>query len=119
MVAHTPEAGQTFGMGHERNDARSLAYHRVIAARLPGDPSLLQAARAKLRRWRAEGSVHDHYILRWEQLLALPMPQLMSALVDSAQEVCDLRQVSPFTAALDPRERWTIWRNTQAGVQQP
>ena len=107
-------------MGHERNDARSLEYHRVIASRLAGDSALLHAARSKLRAWRGDGSVHEYYIDSWERLLAMPVPQLISALIDPAQEANALRQVSPFSAALDPRERWTIWRSsTGAAAQQP
>lgn len=101
-------------MGHEFNDARSLAYHIAIADRLRADPALIQAATERVAVWRRTGSVAKFYVDRWTQWLALPPKDLTTVLVESSEEADALRQVSPFAGVLSPRERWALWRQTRA-----
>lgn len=101
--------------GHDRAEARSLAYHRVIAGCLRAGESDVRAARARVARWAEDGTVHPHYQRAWAELLARPLTELAAAMTDTRQEAVDLRQVSPFAGYLDARERWRIWRSVGLG----
>lgn len=100
-------------MGHQWNDERSLAYHRAIASHLLADDGIVIAARAVVERWRGRKTVAAYYVERWSALLSRSSNELAAALVDPGEQASELRQVSPFTGALEPRERWAIWRRTR------
>lgn len=91
-------------------EERSIAYHREIANLLPTRPDLLEAARARVRQWLASGEVATVYARGWRDLLDQSLDQIRDAITDPGQEARDLRQVSPFAGALDPRTRWRIHR---------
>ena len=95
---------------HALAEARSLALHERVAERIAEDASLVDAARARVRRWRDAGLMHPRWAARWSTLLDLPLGQLRAALLDPGQEGRDLRQSSPFAGVVPPRERWQIWR---------
>ena len=95
---------------HRLAEARSLAYHRVIAERLAADATLRARARARVASWRTTGEVHLTYVAAWEQALASSTDDLARLLTDPGEEARTLRQSSPFAGALSPRERWAIWR---------
>ena len=97
---------------HRTAERRSLAYHAEIAARIPDDPSLLESARARVRRWR-NGDVAERYVTQWSALLDRDRDQILRALIEDSPTMTALRQVSPFVGALDPRTRWKIWRATR------
>jgi hypothetical protein len=94
---------------HQLAEQRSLAYHRAIAARLVREPSLVARARAKVAAWRAEGR-SLFYARAWERLLSGPTEALAQFLVADTEEARALRQATPFAGALEPRERWRIWK---------
>src|SRR5450756_1087903 len=96
--------------GHKTAEARSLAYHRAIAARLVAEPNLVTNAARRVEQWAVEGTVHPRWLNGWRRLLALPLAQLATQMVDEGQESIDLRQATPFAGALAPRERWAIIR---------
>jgi hypothetical protein len=100
---------------HELAEERSLAIHRVVAERLRRDPALLDAARARVRGWLADGSVHRAYAEAWDTLLGGPTERLFEALIDPGETARALRQCSPFAGVVDPRTRWSIWRNVRDG----
>lgn len=102
--------------GHKTAEARSLAYHRAIAARLAAEPNLVVAASRRVERWAADGSVHPRWINGWRRLLALPTEELAVQLVDERQVTIDLRQATPFAGALSPRERWAIIRALREAI---
>jgi len=91
---------------HGRAQARSLAYHRVLARRLR--KPMVGEARHVLCRWREQGRIDPHYAERWERLLDRPLPEIRRALVDENQEADDLRQNSPFAGVLSEPERRRI-----------
>lgn len=99
---------------HRRSQARSLAYHRAVAERLRVDPALLARARARVEGWLATGEVHSEYAARWREILASPLDGVCAALTADDDEARTLRSVTPFAGALDPRERWRIWRDVGA-----
>lgn len=93
---------------HDRNRARSLAYHRAIARRLR--KSMVDEARHVLLRWREQGTIDPRYADRWEQLLSQPLPEIRAALRDESREGDDLRQNSPFAGMLTEPERKRLVR---------
>jgi hypothetical protein len=94
--------------GHNRAQARSRAYHRVVAGRLR--KPMVDEARHVLVRWRQQGRIDEHYAERWEQLLKRPLPEIRRALADDGEEADDLRQNSPFAGMLSEPERRRIVR---------
>jgi hypothetical protein len=92
--------------GHDRAQARSLAYHRALAQRLR--KPMVDEARHVLFRWREQGRIDQRYADRWERLLDRPVPEIRRALVDESQDANDLRQNSPFAGQLSEPERRRI-----------
>jgi hypothetical protein len=95
---------------HHLGEQRSLAMHRAIAERLASHPSLVEAARARVKGWLETGAVHPTYARAWDAILREPFDRIAQALVDESEQGRALRQVSPFAGALAPRERWRIRR---------
>ena len=95
---------------HRLAEERSIAFHRAVAQKIASEPLVLSAARARVEQWLARGTPHPVYAREWERILALPLAELSSALVDPSEEARALRQVTPFAGALPARERWDLWR---------
>lgn len=91
---------------HRLAEARSLALHRAIAVRLREDPSLVERARRRVEA----SSTHPDYRAAWLELLSRPLEQIIEALVADDDRMRALRQTTPFTFVIGPRERWRIWR---------
>ena len=91
---------------HRDADLRALAYHRAIAPRLRRP--MVDEAQRKLRRWEEEGQVDPRYATLWEQIFALPMPELRKAIAADDSRGRDLRQNSPFAGLLSEPERRKI-----------
>ena len=102
---------------HRLAEERSIAYHRVIAARLREDLSLLEAARARVRHWAATLNPVPPYARAWNEILGRDVAAITSFLVDPGEWARELRQSSPFAGALSPRERWRLWRETRSAVE--
>jgi hypothetical protein len=102
---------------HRLAEERSLALHRAIADRLSLDPSLLERARARVRRWLETGEVAPHWAGKWNEVLARSADEIRTFLVDEGEEARALRQVTPFAGAIDPRTRWRIWREVRAALE--
>ena len=99
---------------HELVAERSLALHAAVAQRLSCEPTLIEAARERVRAWQTRGDVAATYADRWAALLARPWPELEAALTERSERMHDLRQVSPFAGVLDARTRWRIHRDVGA-----
>jgi hypothetical protein len=102
---------------HRLAEERSLALHRAIADRLEGEPSILERARARVRRWLDTGAVAPHWARKWEVVLSRSTEEIRAFLVDEREEARALRQVTPFAGAIDPRTRWRIWREVRASLE--
>ena len=76
------------------------------------DPAIGERAMAKVRAMRAEGR-EVHYARLWEALLTGPVERLREVLVAETEEARALRQSTPFAGAIEPRERWRIWKETR------
>jgi hypothetical protein len=92
---------------HEWIDRRSLALHEVVAAKLEGQPQLLNIARANRKRWLARSPVPA--LGEWRKILdSTPLPELLALLRSSSAQAPRLRQSSPFAGLLVVEERRTI-----------
>ncbi len=101
---------------HEWIDQRSLAFDRAIAAKLQVDPSLLERARATLKRWLNQRQpTPPQVLLEWQQILETwPADQILQLLVDSSQHARRLRQSSPFCGILSSEERLGILKDYES-----
>lgn len=95
---------------HQEIDARSLELHRLVAAKVRRDPALLEHVRRTLRRWREPGdrSRSDPYLAEWERLLDQGLEPLLATAVEDSERAAALRQCSPFTGILSPKERFAF-----------
>lgn len=93
--------------GHRTAELRSIALHRLVAARL--DEAALKVARDRVERWIADGGpVGAEDALRWRELLRKPPAIIAQHIVEDTEEMRDLRQNTPFAGVLSNRERWRV-----------
>jgi len=102
---------------HRRAELRSLAYHRAIATRLAGQPSLLARARRRVATWRAAGLAAPAETDAWFEVLCRDTFSVAAFLTEDSEYARALRQSSPFAGALPAAERWRIWRATSLAAR--
>lgn len=102
---------------HRIGEARSLAYHRVIAERVAADPRRITIARAHMLDWGARRTLSQEYVDRWLALLDGPLPELLAKLVEDSEDARALRQSTPFAGVLDARERRAIHRSVRQEIE--
>lgn len=95
--------------GHRRAEVRSLAYHRLIAARLRSGEATLDRARQRVESWLSDGSIAEPYARAWRAALQRSPSAVCALLESDSEEARALRQVSPFAGYLGARERWGVW----------
>ena len=96
---------------HEWIDARSLALAEAIAAKVRQNPELLDVARSNLERWKTRSDTWPRCYREWDQILASrPLDDVLQLLTVDSETGRRLRQSSPFTGILSPRERLTIFK---------
>jgi len=94
-----------------REDRRSLAFHRAVAARLAADPvNTLDRAKRHLRLLSRRHAHAAPLLRQWRCWLDLPVAELARRLLDPGEHARDMRQVSPFAGVLSPRERAEVLR---------
>ena len=98
---------------HLLAEARSLALHRRVAQRIVEQPALLDRARARVQGWLQHGGVARPYAEAWERLLAGEPVEVAATLVDESERMTALRQTTPFSFVVPPRERWQIWKDVR------
>ena len=105
--AYIPPTGYS---DHSLHDAKSLAMHCVIAAKVNRDRSLLDKARANLvnRRNRYEPDHMPLYIEEWEHILTLDWQTVAAFLIAVTEDAIRLRSSSPFAGILTEEEREKI-----------
>ena len=92
-----------------REDHRSLAYHQAIAKKLSQDPiSTKKQAKQNLRRLSKLHPGAKALFTRWHHWLDYPTEELKSSILDPGITARDMRQVSPFSGILQPKERVQI-----------
>jgi transposase-like protein len=95
-----------------------------VAAHLARDPErVLTRARKNLERFSEihSGSTVQHWLRRWQNVLAQGPEVVMETLTSSAPEAAELRQNSPFPGVLPETERRDVlesfakyWTQTKA-----
>ncbi len=103
---------------HRLAEERSVAYHRVIAGRLRDRPEILENARQRVQTWLASREGARFYARKWAEILAGDVSAIEAFLVDRGELAIELRQSTPFAGALNPQERWKIWRETRERFEQ-
>ena len=90
-----------------RVEEKSLAVHRLIAARLLHDPvPTLRKAHANLDKLRASDRGHSTQLLDdWDTILKRPADEIVTAMLARTQHGIDLRQMTPFAGVLTDAER--------------
>jgi hypothetical protein len=98
---------------HRLAEERSLELHRLVARRVEAEPELIGQARRRVVVWRDSAALHGEYAAIWLGLLDGPLDALLCALLDEGERGRELRQTSPFTFVVPPRERWRLWREAR------
>jgi len=99
---------------HELAELRSLALHQAVAERLVEAPWLVEDARQRILSRVQSGVTSPCYAERWLRLLEGPLEELVASMTDASEHGAALRQTSPFSFVIPPRERWRIWRDARA-----
>jgi len=95
---------------HRILDARSLAMHCRIAQKIVRDPELIDQARDNLKRWKENfDAPRPRYLKEWEQILALPCPEIAERITKMSDDATRLRSSSPFAGILNDKEREQIY----------
>ena len=99
---------------HSDLDERSLALHRLAAARLRRDPAAFEHARQTLARWRQSADVRvQPYLAAWEAIMEKGQESTIDAMLEESERAAALRQASPFAGLLTHTERFAVlkaWR---------
>ena len=101
---------------HSRLDERSLAMHKIVAAKVLADPALLDKARDNLRRWQQMGGSPKLALAEWEQILSGQTDQIAQFLTERSERATRLRRSSPFAGVLTETERRTIYESYSTGT---
>lgn len=98
-----------------RVEERSLAIHRLVAARLLDDPvATLRKARKNLDTMRRVDSGHsDRWFDEWDDVLQRPVDVIVTTMLARTQNGIDLRQVTPFAGVLSDAERRRALRSAK------
>jgi hypothetical protein len=76
-------------------DVAKLLMHRMIVRKLRRDPTIIERAKAVHAR-QAEQFADWPFVREWDELLALPLPDLIPQLISRDREMVRLRNSSPF-----------------------
>jgi transcriptional regulator with XRE-family HTH domain len=105
------DLGVSFTPPMTREDERSLAYHRALAAKLRKEPGpVVGKAKQTLMKLTESQPGARPLLHRWGQWLELPTEALISRILDPGAEAREMRQVTPFAGLLAPKERARILR---------
>ena len=103
------EINKPFERTHQELDARSLALHCLVAAKLQGDPSLFARVQETLARWRTIVSPNSQpYLDEWERLIQRGMAACLAVATENSEHATALRQASPFCGILTNKERFAF-----------
>ncbi len=90
-------------------DERSLALHRLFAAKIRREPTLLDHAKQTLARWRSTVCVSSQpYLKEWGQVLNLGLDDSLNFAAEDSQRANAMRQSSPFSSILSNPERFAF-----------
>jgi hypothetical protein len=97
---------------HERIDRINLAMDRLTATKIRRDPSVVNIARANLRRWMESDGDFVHPVhAEWLDILQFLEPSELADFIESDTPKANrLRQSTPFAGILTEDERLAILR---------
>jgi len=99
---------------HGLAEARSLAYHTAIAARIRREPALIEPVAARLRTQLASDDPHRSYWAEaWLRVLEQPLEECLAFLTDPGERATEMRQSTPFAGLLPAKERWTLHKQVR------
>lgn len=100
---------------HRLLEARSLAMHALIAAKIGRNTDLLRKPRQNLARWSArwEGRPPG-WVVEWRAILERPWPEIAALITDSSDNAARLRQSAPFAGVLTREERKRVYEAFRA-----
>jgi transcriptional regulator with XRE-family HTH domain len=94
-----------------REDKRSLAFHRAIVEILRKDPvPILSRAVRNVEKLAKMHPGAQMLFDQWKDWLTLPLEGLALKILDPLPEAREMRQVSPFSGVLSPKQRTRILR---------
>lgn len=97
---------------HQEVDARSLALHRLVAAKIRRDPALFDRAKAALARWRTTVCASSQPDLEeWERLMSQGVENCLAVAVEDSERAAALRQSSPLSFLLTHQERFAFLKD--------
>ena len=92
-----------------REDKRSLAFHSAIVEVLMKDPDpILNRSKRNLERLAKMHPGAKKLFDQWQVWLALPLEDLVSKILDPFPQAREMRQVSPLSGVLSPKQRTRI-----------
>ncbi len=101
-----------------REDKRSLAFHRAIVEILRKDPvTVMNRAIRNLERLAQLHPGAKTLFNQWKDWLTLPVEALVLKLLDPFPQAREMRQVSPFSGVLSPKQRSRILRQFRKEYQ--
>lgn len=95
---------------HRLAEERSLAYHRLVAARLVREPELLEEARRRVEGWIAAGGRSAPYAEAWREILDQPLPRIVALPDRSRRAGGGTPPVHPIAGMVPARQRWRLWK---------
>ena len=97
---------------HSLAEARSLVYHQHIAAKLQGNPELIEKIcdRLQAKIINPNSPAEQHWANNWLKELDQPLARLLEFIVERSERADQFRQSTPFAGLLSPAERWAIHR---------
>lgn len=110
----TPPAPSPYS-SHRLLEARSLAMHAVIAAKIARRPELLAKPRRNLERWSTRyGKDLPRWMVEWQHTLERPWPEIAALITEPSENAARLRQFSPFAGVLTAGERRRVYEAFRA-----
>jgi hypothetical protein len=98
---------------HRLAELRSIALHEAIGTEVASRPELVEDARRRVRSASAEGKLAASHRDAWLRILDRRIEDIVAFLRADTEEARELRQATPFTGIVGPRERWRIWRSVR------
>ena len=110
-------------MNQQQHDARSLAWHRYIVARIHKEGILLDDARRVLAHWQSLGPRPNRsYLAEWQVALNAGLDAVERLATDESEHGNALRQCSPLSVLLSYDESRAFreeWRENVLGLPPP
>ena len=115
MVAITFAKYHRYMPTHQEIDQRSLAMHRLVAAKVRQDSRLLDQARATLRHWYQTVSPRTYvYLAEWQRLFDQGEEACLAVATEDSEHAAALRQASPLACLLTNQERFEFLKAWKA-----